>query len=132
MKSLLLPFVFAFAFNALSQGQSSKRISAKLFYSLTQKHPDALIVDVRPSEKFAQYRIKNALPAPVKNDLLKLEGVVEKSDSIFVYCEKDLRSGPAAEVLDSLGYHNVFELKGGLISWRKNGLPLDDKPLSDQ
>ena len=130
MKSLLLPFLFAFAFNSLSQGQSSKRISAKLFYSLTQKHPDALIVDVRPSEKFAQYRIKNAIPAPVKNDLLKLEGIVEKSDSIFVYCEKDLRSGPAAEVLDSLGYLNVFELKGGLISWRRNGLPLDNEPLN--
>ncbi|WP_439183109.1 rhodanese-like domain-containing protein [Carboxylicivirga taeanensis] len=106
--------------------QNSKRVNAKLFYSLTQKHPRALIVDVRPAKKFNSYRIKNAMPAPEKRDLIELCKAVSKSDTIFVYCEKDLRTGPAAEVLDSLGYINIIQLKGGLISWRRNGLPVEN------
>ncbi len=106
--------------------QNAERVSAKLFYSLTQKQPKALIVDVRPPEKFAEYRIKDALPAPEKKDLIALSQVVPKSDTIFVYCEKDNRTDAAVAILDSLGYTNVIQLKGGLISWRRNRLPLDD------
>lgn len=125
---LLLLCSFAFCVSLIN-AQSPKRISAKLFYSLTQKHPNALIVDVRPSEKFAQYRIQNAMPLPDKEGLLSLEKVVNKNDTIFIYCEKELRSEPAAQALDSIGYTNIYELKGGLISWRRNGLPLDNTEL---
>ncbi len=109
--------------------QSPKRVSPKLFYSLTQKHPHALIIDVRPPEKYTQYRIKEAAPAPEKKDLTHLAKLIPTTDTIFVYCEKELRSGAAAQLLDSLGFKHVYELKGGIISWRRNGLPLDDTPL---
>jgi len=113
----------------LSMAQSPKRINAKLFYSLTQKHPKALIIDVRPSKKFVQYRIEKAKPLPDKAELLDLPKTVSFQDTIFVYCEIEKRSPDAAATLDSLGYQHVYELKGGLISWRRNGLPLDDSKL---
>ncbi|WP_430814153.1 rhodanese-like domain-containing protein [Carboxylicivirga sp. RSCT41] len=113
----------------LTSAQAPSRVNARLFYSLTQKHPGALILDVRPAEKFAQYRIKEAIPLPEKAQLIELADDLTKTDTIFVYCEKELRSGPAAHVLDSLGFTNVYELKGGLISWRRNDLPLDNTPL---
>lgn len=106
-------------------GQSSERVSPKLFYSLMQKHPDAVVLDTRPSEKYEQYRIKNAIPVPDKAALLKQVKLVSKDDTILVYCEKELRSGPAAKTLDSLGFRHIYELKGGLISWRRSGLPLE-------
>ncbi|MBK3518521.1 rhodanese-like domain-containing protein [Carboxylicivirga marina] len=130
MKSILLLIGLLWMNCLTSQSQSSKRVNAKLFYSLTQKHPQALIIDVRPSEKFAQYRIKNALPAPEKNDLLELTSLLPKTDTIFIYCEKDIRTQPAAETLCKLGYTNIIELKGGLISWRRNDLPIDNKSLN--
>lgn len=127
MKALYFILGFLILHNLPSMAQNSKRVSAKLFYSLTQKHPNSLIIDVRPSKKFSQYRIHNAAPAPEKEDLKELVILVPKNDTLFVYCEKDIRTKPAAELLDSLGYTNVFELKGGLISWRRNGLPLDEE-----
>ncbi|MCG8582216.1 MAG: rhodanese-like domain-containing protein [Bacteroidales bacterium] len=113
----------------LTNAQGPKRVSAKLFYSLTQKHPKALIFDVRPSEKFAQYRINEAIPLPEKKQLLDLAKNLPRTDTVFVYCEKELRSGQVGELLDSLGFINIYELKGGLISWRRNGLPIDDTAL---
>lgn len=129
MKKLLLLSGLIMVFGLLAQAQSSQRVSAKLFYSLSQKHPEALILDVRPMAKYQQYRLDRSILAATKEDLKRVVKKVDRSDTIFVYCEKELRSGPAVEILDSLGYTNVYELKGGLISWRRNALPLDDKPL---
>ncbi|MCU4155940.1 rhodanese-like domain-containing protein [Carboxylicivirga sp. A043] len=109
--------------------QSPRRVSPKLFYSLTQKHPKAMIFDVRPSEKYAQYRIEGAIPLPEKKQLLDVAKELPRTDTIFIYCEFESRTGRVGEILDSLGFKTVYELKGGLISWRRNGLPLDNTQL---
>ncbi|WP_430811677.1 MULTISPECIES: rhodanese-like domain-containing protein [unclassified Carboxylicivirga] len=107
------------------KAQSPDRINARRFYSLMQQHPKALLVDVRPAEKYRDYRIKGALPAPEKKDLLQLVNIVPTNDTIFLYCEKDIRTGAAAAILDSLGYQHLYVLKGGLMSWRRNGYPIE-------
>jgi len=110
--------------------QRPKCVSAKQFYFLTEKHPNALILDVRPSEKFAQYRIKNAIPLPTKKELIALARELPRQDTILIYCEIESRSRPAVHALDSLGFTHVYELRGGLISWRRICLPLDDTSLN--
>jgi rhodanese-related sulfurtransferase len=129
MKHLLIITSLLIFFVSSSDAQSPKRISPKLFYSLTQKHPDAMIFDVRPSEKFEQYRIKEAIPLPEKGQLLDLAKDLPRIDTLFIYCEFESRTGRVGEILDSLGFKNVYELKGGLISWRRNALPLDESKL---
>ena len=130
IKQAFLFIILCLLANFSSSAQKSQRINAKLFYSLIQKHPKALVIDVRPSVKFGQYRIEGAAPAPEKKDLLELVKIVPKNDTLFIYCEKDIRTQPAAEILTNLGYVNIFELKGGLNSWRRNGLPLDREPFN--
>ncbi len=120
---ILVFFIVCFFQNVSSQ--SAKRINSKEFYSLIQSHPDAIILDTRPWQKYEQDRIKNALPVPDKAMLITYVKNRSREDTVLVYCEKELRSGPAAEVLDSLGFKHIYELKGGLISWRKNRLPLE-------
>jgi len=127
VKGLILLYLTGFG-HVLNM-QEPQRISAKRFYALITKHPNALIIDVRPSDKYALYRIENAMPLPTKAQLIEIANDLPKQDTLFVYCEKELRSGPAVELLDSLGFKNVFELKGGLISWRRNSLPIDDNAL---
>ena len=121
-----LAFACLLIYVHILRAQEPQRISAKLFLSLTKKHPDALIFDVRPLDKFVQYRIENAVTMPTEAELIDVTKPLPRQDTLFVYCEKELRSGPAVEVLDSLGFKHVYELKGGLISWRRNGLPLDE------
>jgi len=128
MKRLLFGILMV-SLTTLVWAQDSQRINAKKFSAIINTHTDVLILDVRPSEKFALFRIKDAIPLPTKAQLIDLANDLPKQDTILVYCGKELRSTPAVQLLDSLGFKCVYELKGGLISWRRNGLPLDETKL---
>ncbi len=47
-----------------------------------------------------------------------------KDAKIVVYCMSDRMSNIAARELVELGYTNVLNLEGGMISWEKSGYPL--------
>jgi rhodanese-related sulfurtransferase len=41
-----------------------------------------------------------------------------KEQEVFLYCRSGNRSGQAAMVLESLGFTNVINVTGGMLSWR--------------
>jgi rhodanese-related sulfurtransferase len=43
-----------------------------------------------------------------------------KDQEVFLYCRSGNRSGQAAMVLESLGFTNVVNVTGGMLSWRDN------------
>lgn len=43
-----------------------------------------------------------------------------KEQEVFLYCRSGNRSGQAAMVLESLGFTNVINVTGGMLSWRDN------------
>ncbi|HEX4886775.1 MAG TPA: thioredoxin domain-containing protein, partial [Luteibaculaceae bacterium] len=55
--------------------------------------------------------------------LLEKMKVVDPSTPVYVYCLSGGRSRAAAEALRSAGYKQVVELEGGMLAWRKAGLP---------
>jgi phosphoenolpyruvate carboxylase len=43
---------------------------------------------------------------------------LDKSKNIYVYCKSGGRSGQACQVMNQLGFENVFNLEGGFSNWQ--------------
>lgn len=75
------------------------------------------IIDVRSRREFSEGHINGAIniPLPELNKNIN-RYVASKNTNILVYCQKGSRSKRAAQILDDMGYTNVFNLKGGIES----------------
>ena len=116
--AILLSFVFAYAYQDLD---------SKAFYEKIQKEKDVIVLDVRtPIEYEKDGHIPGSILIPVQvlpqyiKDLEKF-----KDKKILVYCRSGNRSVMASKFLEQNGFKNVYNLKGGIIDWKKNNLPVE-------
>jgi len=49
--------------------------------------------------------------------------VPDKSTEVILYCGGGFRSALAADVLQQMGYTNVFSMAGGWKAWKESGAP---------
>ncbi|MGQ1785579.1 MULTISPECIES: rhodanese-like domain-containing protein [unclassified Saccharicrinis] len=120
---LVLPF------NSFSQ--KPKIIECDEFYKRISSTEDIAIFDIRVLGEYRQNRIKDALWAGTKDSLHSFLGDLKKETSIFLYCDIGKRSKDCSKLLVLLGYKKVFELKGGIKEWKKNGYPMDNSVIKD-
>ncbi len=52
------------------------------------------------------------------------EQVPDKSTKLILYCGGGYRSALVAEVLQQMGYSNVYSMAGGWKAWKESGAPL--------
>lgn len=83
------------------------------------------LLDVRTPQEYAEGYIDGALNIDVQSDDFQkmAEKDLSKDSTIFVYCRSGRRSMDAAKILTKLGY-KVVNLKGGVIEWKEEGLPV--------
>lgn len=89
------------------------------------------LLDVRTPQEYAEGHIDGALNINVQSDDFQrmVEKELSKDSTILVYCRSGRRSMDAAEILTKLGY-KVVNLKGGIIEWKEDGLPVTTGELS--
>ena len=83
------------------------------------------ILDVRTPEEFAEGYIEGAQFMDFYREDFKIE--IESMDKEFtyaVYCRSGKRSGKAIEIMQEAGFHNLFNLDGGIIDWAHAGMPV--------
>jgi thioredoxin len=90
-----------------------------------------LILDVRTPREFYAGHIPSALLMPL--DQLE-ERVAEirlyQKDPVLTYCRTGGRSLAATQILIRNGFTKVYNLKGGLIEWSRNGCPLESSQMA--
>ena len=58
--------------------------------------------------------------------LRDIEGEVpDKTTELILYCGGGYRSALAADVLQRMGYTNVFSMAGGWKAWKDSGAPIE-------
>ncbi|MEN4044541.1 MAG: rhodanese-like domain-containing protein [Methanobacterium sp.] len=104
-----------------------ENINAKETYTLIQNNkdnPNFVILDVRTPEEFANGHIENAInlnyySETFNNTLNKLD----KNKTYLIYCRTGRRSGISLDIMNKLGFREVYNMLGGITQWQAEGLP---------
>ena len=89
---------------------------------------DSLILDVRENQEFEDGHIANSIHIPmseVKNRLSELEKY--KQSQVIVGCRSGHRSARICSLLKKKGFNNIFNLRGGIMAWQSDKLPITTK-----
>ncbi len=123
MKQLLFLCLVAFSFSCQSQNKFS--LDAKAFFEKINTTEQAVVLDVRTIVEFKEGFIANAINIDY-NDAGFEERInkLDKTKTYFVYCLSGGRSGSAATYMREQGFQQVYELKGGMMAWNNNQLPV--------
>ena len=102
-----------------------ENLSAKEFKEKLEKTKNAILLDVRtPKEYLEDGHIpkSNLIPLQIF-EYIYLGGFKDKP--VFVYCRSGHRSAKASEILEKMGIKKIYNLKGGIQSWKSAGFPVE-------
>ena len=91
--------------------------------AFSRQKSGAKLVDVRSAAEFRGSHAKGARsvpPSSIKSDQTGLR----RDDEILVICLSGHRSPRQAKHLAGMGFTNVSNVHGGLLAWKKAGLPV--------
>ena len=109
---------------AVSAQRNGTSLDAKSFQAAIDKD-DALLLDVRTPEEFAQGHIEPAANEDwLGGELLKDVSGIDKTKPVLLYCAAGGRSAKAMEAMIDAGFTDVRDLKGGFGAWEAEKLPV--------
>ena len=90
-----------------------------------QNNPDFVIIDVRTPEEFAGEHIENAINIDFRSESFRDElNKLDKNKTYLVYCRSGARSGNALDIMAELNFREAYNVSGGIIAWKAEGLPI--------
>jgi rhodanese-related sulfurtransferase len=138
MKKTFLVLTIIFSLGALSacgggnaEGNSSAQTEAALvndievdeFKSLKEEKP-GIILDVRTPGETSSGIVEGALLIDItQSDFMDKISKLDKTKPIYVYCKVGGRSSNASQKLVDLGYTQVYNVMGGMDTWKSKGYP---------
>ena len=107
-----------------SNNDTYQNVDVETFKSLIEKK-EGLLLDVRTFAEVKSGRIEGALnidyhDAAFDEKLAQLD----KSKPVLVYCASGGRSGGAMSKMKDLGFSKVYNLNGGMGTWKSKGYPV--------
>ena len=89
-------------------------------------NPQAKLIDVREDNEWNQAHAAGAEhlgKGIIERDIEA--AVPSKSTELILYCGGGYRSALAADVLQEMGYTNVWSMDGGWKAWKESGAPVE-------
>lgn len=83
----------------------------------TDREGDYILLDVRQPEEYQAGHIPGAKLIPL-GELEDRQSELEKGRKVIAYCRSGRRSLGAGVLLCGLGFHEVYNLEGGILDWR--------------
>lgn len=110
-----------------NDGRTFKEISPAEF---DQKRQEAgvVLLDVRTADEFQSGYLLGA----IQYDYYETESFetaldqLDRDKTYLVYCRSGGRSSNAMSMMKAMGFKEVYNLKGGILAWRKAGLAVEN------
>lgn len=129
-QKLSLLFVLIFASCNAQVNKPFEEINSKDFAEKIKTTENAQILDVRTPNEFNSEHLDHAKNVNWNStDFVANTANLDKSKPVFVYCLSGGRSKKAATKLTELGFTTVYELEGGILKWKADGMM---KPATEQ
>jgi len=135
MKKLLLIIVCLSLFTIQSCKESSKNptqvseielISPQQVYEAVYSEDSVQLVDVRTSEEYLESHLKGAQNICVtNNDFKEKIKTLDRDKPVYLYCKMGGRSARAAKILKEMGFKKVYDMDGGITSWKEKNLMVE-------
>lgn len=118
---------------ACGGGESATETAARIesvpadrFAEVIDEAPDGLVVlDIRTPDEFSAGHIEGAVNVDYyEPDFRAQLDALDKNAPYAVYCRSGNRSSDARSIMAELGFREVYELEGGVLSWDQAGYPL--------
>ncbi len=128
MKTMLTPLIiittlsFMYCSNTQRQDEPvAKDVTVEEFKKLVDSG-NGLLLDVRTPDEFNEGHIMEAVNINFYDkDFAQQVEKLDKMKPIYVYCRSGRRSGKTKDLLHEKGFTEVYNLKGGILSWKKAG-----------
>jgi len=83
------------------------------------------LLDVRTPNEFKSGHIKGSVNINYYDqDFSEQVLSLDKNKPVYVYCRSGVRSKYSSDILKKLGFKNIYNLKGGILNWSAQKLPL--------
>ncbi len=100
---------------AMKSYRTSKNITIEELGPITATTPNTVLIDVRSMQEYKEYHIDGAICIPYYEIQNRIQQeVADKNTLIILYCQSGIRSKKAMEILEKLGYKNIYHIKNGL------------------
>ena len=89
-------------------------------------NPAAKLIDVREDNEWNAAHAAGSIhlgKGIIERDIETT--VPDKSAELILYCGGGYRSALVADVLQNMGYTNVFSMAGGWKAWKESGAPVE-------
>jgi len=93
-----------------------------------EQNPEAKLIDVREDKEWDAAHAAGAIhlgKGIIERDIETT--VPDKSTELILYCGGGYRSALAGDVLQTMGYTNVFSMAGGWKAWRESEAPIESQ-----
>jgi len=91
-----------------------------------KENPEAKLIDVREDNEWDAAHAAGSIhlgKGIIERDVEVT--VPDKSTELILYCGGGYRSALAADVLQTMGYTNVYSMAGGWKAWKESGAPIE-------
>lgn len=115
---VLLGLIVLLLFNRFRPVKGLTNITAAELRKKIKNKEKIKIIDVREPYEFSSKHIKGAINIPLGRIGYVAEKQLNKDDQLVLVCRSGNRSKQAARKLAKSGYAYLFNLSGGMLSWK--------------